>query len=89
MPCRYRGWCLQELLGLLVTRGLAIPLAVLLVRFCGLVGRSRSDELVRQGRLVLVTASVGDLETLMRSRYRTADREYRPAGRRWPRGNRR
>ena len=52
----------QELLGLLVARGLAVASAVLLVSLGGFVGRSSSDELVRESRLVLMALCVGDLK---------------------------
>ena len=53
----------QELLGLLVGRGLAVLLAVLLVGLGSLVGRSGGDELVRERRLV---GRVGNLQTKVR-----------------------
>lgn len=52
----------QELLGLLMARGLAVASAMLLVSLGGFVRGSSSDELVRKGCLVLMALRVGDLK---------------------------
>ena len=53
---------LQDLLGLVVARGLAVASAMLLVSLGGFVRGSSSDELVRKGCLVLMALRVGDLK---------------------------